>query len=127
MAVPSNDAKSTKPAVPSEVKIIAGIEAFSGLVYLVGFLALLSITFSPILIFLSFLSFAIAYGLWHIQKWAWLLSLILSIFGAGSGIFVLAFTGASESSLFGGVPMVILDLIVVVMLMSKDVRSAFRV
>ena len=127
MTVPKNDTKSTKLAVPSEVKIIAGIEAFSGLVYLVNFLALLSIMFSPILIFLSFLSFAIAYGLWHIQKWAWLLSLILSIFGAGSGIFVLAFTGVSESSLLGGAPMIILDVIVVIMLLSKDVRRAFRV
>ncbi|MBC7113486.1 MAG: hypothetical protein H5T34_05675 [Candidatus Methanomethyliales bacterium] len=127
MAVPSNDAKSTKPTVPSEIKIIAGIEAFSGLVYLVNFLVLLSIIFSPILLFLCCLSFTIAYGLWRIKKWAWFLSLILSIFGAGSGIFVLAFTGVSESSLLGGAPMIILDVIVVIMLLSKDVRRAFRV
>lgn len=123
----NKNAKSIKPAAPSEVKIIAGIEGFSGLVYLVNFLALLSIMLSPILIILSCLSFGIAYGLWRIKKWAWFLSLILSVFGVVSGIIVLGLTGISEGTLFGGAPMIIIDFIVIIMLLSRDVRKVFGI
>ncbi|MCX8182157.1 MAG: hypothetical protein N3D12_03455 [Candidatus Methanomethyliaceae archaeon] len=125
--MPSKDSKSIKSPVPSEVKIIAGIEGFSGLVYLVNFLAFLNITLSPMLIILSCLSFTIAYGLWRIKKWAWFLSITLSVFGVISGIIVFALTGVSESSLFGGAPMIIIDIIVIIMLLNKDVRKTFRI
>ncbi|MEM3621056.1 MAG: hypothetical protein QXU33_00510 [Candidatus Methanomethyliaceae archaeon] len=127
MTVPNNDPKSKRSSVPSEIRIIAGIEGFSGLVYLVNFLALLSVTFSPTLMLLSFLSFTIAYGIWSIKKWAWFLSLILSIFGVVTGILVLAFTGISESSIFGRAPMIIIDFILILMLLSKDVRNTFKI
>lgn len=127
MPLHSDNPKSKEQTVPSEIKIIAGVEGFSGLIYLVNFLVLLSVTFSPVLIFLSFLSFAIAYGLWRIKRWAWFLSLSLSIFGVISGMIVLAMTGISESYFFGGAPMIIIDVIVIMMLLSKDVRSAFRI
>lgn len=127
MALPSKDPKPKKKTpLLLEIKIIAGIEGFSGFVYLVNFFALLNIMFSPVMMLLSCLNFAIAYGLWRIKKWAWFLSLILSVFGATSGIVALAFIGISESSLFGGAPMIILDIIVIIMLLSKDVRSVFR-
>lgn len=125
--MPNNDPKLKKSNLPSEIKIIAGIEGFSGLVYLVNFLVLLSATFSTPLILLSFLSFTIAYGLLRIKKWAWFLSLILSIFGVVTGILVLAFTGISESSIFGRAPMIIIDFILILMLLSKDVRNTFKI
>ncbi len=127
MPLHSDNPKSKEKTVPSEIKIIAGVEGFSGLIYLVNFLVLLSVTFSPILMFLSFLSFAIAYGLWRIKRWAWFLSLSFSIFGVISGMIVLAMAGISESYFFGGAPMIIIDVIVIMMLLSKDVRSAFRI
>lgn len=125
--MPNNDPKLKKSNLPSEIKIIAGIEGFSGLVYLVNFLVLFSATFSTPLILLSFLSFTIAYGLLRIKKWAWFLSLILSIFGVVTGILVLAFTGISESSIFGRAPMIIIDFILILMLLSKDVRNTFKI
>lgn len=126
MTLPNKKYEPKRTIVPSEIKIIAGIEVFSGLVYLVNFLATIGIAFSPVMMLLSCLNFAIAYGLWRIKKWAWFLSLILSAFGATSGIVALAFIGISESSLFGGAPMIILDIMVIIMLLSKDVRSVFR-
>lgn len=121
----NSDSRKTKP--PSEVKIIVGIEAFSGVVYLVNFVALLSMEFSIMSLILCCLSFVIAYGLWRVQKWAWLLSFLLSVFGVISGVVVLAISGLYESSIFGRLPMIIIDLLVVGMLLSKDVRVTFKI
>lgn len=116
----------TKTKIPSEVKIVAGIECFSGVMYLVNFLGLLSID-SLLLLALCILSFGIAYGLWHLQKWAWFLSLSLSLLGAVGGIVVLVFMGISEYSLVGIVPKIILDMLVIFILITKDVRKVFNI
>ena len=120
-----SDPQKMKP--PSEVKIIVGIEVFSGVVYLVNFVALLSMEISIMSLVLCCLSFIIAYGLWRVQKWAWLISFLLSVFGVISGIVVLAISGLYESSIFGRLPMIIIDLLVIGMLLSKDVRVAFKI
>lgn len=105
---------------PSEVKIIAGVEAFSGLLYLLYFL----IFFEIIYVLFSIFSFIIAFGLWRLYKWAWFLCIIVSLFGLISGIAIIM---TYEFGLFSTAPKIILDFMVILMLMAKDVRKAFGI
>jgi len=76
---------------------------------------------------LMVISFAIAYGLWKLKKWAWALSFSLSVFGIVSGLAVSFMVGFTESILFQNVPRLLIDLLVVFLLLTKDVRRAFRI
>lgn len=105
---------------PSEVKIISGVEVFSGLVYLLYFFAFLNIFY----ISLSALSFIIAFGLWRLYKWAWFLCMIASLFGLASSMVIFAM---HELGFFNAAPKMIIDFMVILMLMAKDVRKAFGI
>jgi uncharacterized membrane protein (DUF2068 family) len=71
------------------------------------------------------ISFLVAYGLWRIARWAWVISFALSIFGVVSTIFLLALGGVSEALLFVSVPSILIDALVIVILLTKEVRSQF--
>ncbi len=107
--------------VPSEVKIIAGLEIFSGLIYLMYFLAL----YSPIFLIISIIGFIIAFGLLHLYKWAWFLCLFFSLFGVISGISVMIIEFYYITiSVF---PKIIIDIMIILMLLTKDVRKEFKI
>lgn len=106
--------------IPDEVKIIAGTEAFSGLLYLLYFLTFF---FSPYLL-LSTLSFIIAFGLLRLYKWAWFFCLIISILSLISGALAMIMFNFDP---FSATPKMIIDFILIFMLMSKDVRSDFGI
>lgn len=104
---------------PPEEKVLTGVEILCGLIYLVYFLALPSFIY----LLLSALSFIIAFGLWHLYKWAWFLCLSVSVVGMALGISAIIALGAESLSMASKI---IIDLIVVLMLISKDVRNDFR-
>ncbi|MCS7098288.1 MAG: hypothetical protein NZ922_04860 [Candidatus Methanomethyliaceae archaeon] len=103
-----------------EVKIIAGVEAFSGFLYLLYFLAF-SLFFY---LSLSIISLIIALGLLRLYKWAWFLCLIMSIFGLTFGAITMVMFDFDP---FSAVPKMIIDFILVLMLISRDVRSDFGI
>ncbi|MEM0101410.1 MAG: hypothetical protein QXW34_00380 [Candidatus Methanomethyliaceae archaeon] len=105
---------------PSEVKIISGVEVFSGLVYLLFFFAFIN----SLYLLLSILSFIIAFGLWRLYKWAWYLCMIISLFGIVSSIVI---SVMYEFGFFSTTPKIIIDFMIVLMLMTKDVRKAFSI
>ncbi|MGQ9760147.1 MAG: hypothetical protein ACUVQ5_06245 [Candidatus Methanomethylicaceae archaeon] len=112
---------------PYEVKLVSGIEMLAGGIYAANSLSVLTfdIYLSITLAILSLLSFLIAYGLWRLAKWAWFSSITLSSFGIIGGILSILFTGLTESFLFATLPKIFIDLIVVMILLTKDVRVAF--
>lgn len=105
---------------PSEVKIISGVEVFSGFIYFLYFFAFLN----NVYILFSAFSFIIAFGLWRLYKWAWFLCMIMSLFGLISGITIITMY---ELGFFNAVPKIIIDFMVILMLMAKDVRKAFNI
>jgi hypothetical protein len=71
------------------------LEAFAGVRYLLGVVAFPSLDITwMLLLALMLVSFLVAYGLWHLAKWAWIISFILSIFGVISTTSLLAIGGA---------------------------------
>lgn len=105
---------------PPEVKIISGVEIFSGLVYLLYFYAFLN----NVYILLSILTFIIAFGLWRLYRWAWFSCMIISLFGLTSGIAIIIMY---EFGFFNAIPKIIIDFMVILMLMARDVRKAFNI
>ena len=74
---------------------------------------------------LTIVSFTIAYGLLRLFKWAWYPSFMLSLFGIIVGSLSLALMGMSESTLMQGAPRIVIDALVVIILLTRDARSAF--
>lgn len=104
---------------PPEEKVLTGVEVLCGFIYLVHFLALPSFLY----LLLSALSFIIAFGIWRLYKWAWFLCLSVSIIGIVLGISAILALGVESLSMTSKV---IIDLIVILMLVSKDVRNDFK-
>ena len=115
-------------SIPGEVKIVSVIEALAGVFYLpYVFLSLFSAdVFFILYLILAAISFAIAYGLSKLWRWAWYLSFILSIFGIITGSISLIGIGLSETALLQGMPRLVIDILVVGILLTNDVRSAFK-
>jgi hypothetical protein len=107
--------------ISSEVKIISGLEIFSGLIYLIYF----SVFYSPILLIMSIISFIIAFGLLRLYKWAWFLCLLISLFGVISGILITIIEWYYIA--ISAFPKIIIDIMVILMLLSKDVRKEFKI
>lgn len=117
---------ATSNQITTEVKIVTVVEGIAGILYVLNLIAFpfmyLTMTVTAIMAFFSFL---IAYGLWKIKKWAWLLSISLSILGLVSGILVLLALAASNSALLWTAPALIIDLMVILTLLTKGVRPTF--
>ncbi|GEM_PF-1933202 len=116
---------SRKP--PTEVKLVAFIEAFAGISYILYTLRYLGTIdiWLAIPIIMALLSFWIAYGLWRIKRTAWFLSFAFSAFGAIIGTVVLLLMPLNTESLMLNAPKPILDMLTIALLMSKDVRTEF--
>src|SRR5262245_5744398 len=67
--------------------------------------------------------FAVAYAFWTTQGWAWLLGMILALFGIINAIFVLF----STESLAHGLGVAILPLVVIWYLQRPETKQAFNV
>ncbi|MBC7127114.1 MAG: hypothetical protein ABC585_01645 [Candidatus Methanosuratincola petrocarbonis] len=114
--------------MPGEVKILAAIEAFAGvsyILYLIRFQAIDPFVVLPLA--MAAISFGIAYGLYRIKRPAWFLSMGFSLFGLVFGSAGLLLVGLTLESALVDLPKLILDLITVLLLLSKDVRKAFRI
>lgn len=111
---------------PITLLIAVVLEAFAGVRYLLDAIAFPSFDIIwVVLLALMIISFLVAFGLWRIARWAWVVSLALSLFGVISTVSLLAIGGATEYLLFRSIPSIVIDLFVVVMLLSKTVRGMF--
>lgn len=126
MAGLSEPSKVEQP--PGEVKILAAIEAFAGVNYVLY--ALRAPSLDPFILLpvsMALVSFGIAYGLYKIKRLAWFLSMGLSLFGLALGSLGFLLVGPTVESALLDIPKLLLDLITVALLLSKDVRRAFSV
>ncbi len=124
-ATDGSNSMSRKP--PAEVKIVAIIEAFAGISYMLYIFQYLGTfdlwIFLPIM--MALLSFWIAYGLWRIKRPAWYLSFGFSAFGAIFGTIALLLMPITGESMLINAPKPILDILTIALLISKDVRTEF--
>lgn len=67
--------------------------------------------------------FAVAYAFWTTQGWAWLLGMILALFGIVNAIFVLF----STESLAQGLGVAILPIVVIWYLQQPRIKAVFNV
>lgn len=117
-----------KASVPGEVKILAAIEAFAGLSYILYLIRFQTIDpFVVLPLVMAAISFGIAYGLYRIKRTAWFLSMGFSLFGLIFGSAGMLLVGLTLESALMDLPKLILDLITILLLLSKDVRQAFRI
>ena len=126
MSAKQDVGKNLARARPTELTIVVILEAFAGLRYLLGVIA-----YSPtetiwtLNLALVLISFLLAYGLWRIARWAWIISLSLSILGVLS-TFSILFANVELGTIFiHYLPSIILDAIVIVILLSKNIKSLF--
>jgi len=64
---------------------IAGISSLQGFPYVQTLLSMAFII-GPILIFVGLFIFFVGYGLWHLRRWAWILTVILLTLGIIGGV-----------------------------------------
>lgn len=120
--------QKNKTSVPGEVKILAAIEAFAGvsyILYLIRFQTIDPFVVMPIV--MAAVSFGIAYGLYKIKRVAWFFSMGFSLFGLIFGSAGMLLVGLTLESALVDLPKLLLDLITILLLLSKDVRKAFRI
>lgn len=111
---------------PIELTIVVILEAFAGVRYLLDIVAFPSFDITwALLSALMLVSFLVAFALWRFARWAWVVSLALSVFGVISTTSLLAIGGASESLLFQTIPSILIDILVIILLLTKGVRSLF--
>jgi uncharacterized membrane protein (DUF2068 family) len=72
---------------PLGVTIIAILAIIGGIALLSSGAVLIVIGVGVVLILLGIAYFVMAYGLWKGKRWAWTITLILSVIGIISGIF----------------------------------------
>jgi len=122
-------AEEVKPStVPSEVKILAVIEAFAGVTYILYLIRIQTIDpFVVLPLIMAAVSFGIAYGLYKIKRPAWFLSMGFSLFGLIFGTAGMLISGLTAESALVDLPKLALDFITILLLLSKDVRRAFRI
>lgn len=128
MSNPMQNVQEGHPrSLPGEVKIVAIIEAFAGISYLLYIMQYLGSFdfFMAIPIIMALLSFGIAYGLWKIKRPAYLLSFGFSAFGAIFGTAALLMMPLTVENLLINLPKPILDVLTIALLMSRDVRAEF--
>ncbi len=128
MTNPTQSNQDAHPrSLPGEVKIVAIIEAFAGVSYLLYILQYLGTfdLFMAIPVVMALLSFWIAYGLWKIKRPAYLLSFAFSAFGAIFGTAALIMMPFTTENLLINLPKPILDVLTIALLLSKDVRTEF--
>lgn len=111
---------------PTGLFIVVVLEVLAGVRYLLDILIYptLDLT-SALLVALMLISFFVAYGLWHFAKWAWILSLVLSLFGVLSTTFLISIGGPTPGLLFQSIPSIIIDVVVIIILISRGVRGMF--
>lgn len=115
-------------SVPGEVKILAAIEAFAGVSYILYLIRFQNIDlFITLPLVMATISFGIAYGLYKIKRIAWFLSMGFSLFGLIFGSAGMLLMGLTLESALLDLPKLLLDLITILLLLSKDVRQAFRI
>ncbi|MGF3499428.1 MAG: hypothetical protein ACQXXL_07375 [Candidatus Methanosuratincola sp.] len=114
--------------MPGEVKILAAIEAFAGVSYVLYLIRFQTIDpFVALPLIMAMVSFVIAYGLYKIKRPAWFLSMGFSLFGLIFGSAGVLLVGLTFESALVDLPKLLLDLITILLLISKDVRKAFRI
>ena len=110
------------------MKILAAIEAFAGVSYLLYLIRFETMDpFIALPLAMAVVSFGIAYGLYKIKRPAWLLSMGFSLFGLIFGSAGLLIVGLTFESALVDLPKLILDLITIFLLLSREVRKAFRI
>ncbi|MBC7120337.1 MAG: hypothetical protein H5T33_01965 [Candidatus Methanosuratus sp.] len=109
------------------MKILVAIEAFAGISYMLYLLQFQVIDwFTALPLIMAIISFGIAYGLYRLKRPAWFLSMAFSLFGlifGGLGFIIMI----NAESVLLDLPKLILDLMTILLLLSKDVRKAFRI
>jgi lysylphosphatidylglycerol synthetase-like protein (DUF2156 family) len=99
--------------------VLGGIGSFLSGLTVLTIIPILGIIFGGILIIIGLAYFAVAYGLWKGLRWAWILTLIVSVIGiiVGLGSIVVGNVG----SLFH----VIVNAIVIYYLYRPNVKAYF--
>ncbi|HXS61075.1 MAG TPA: hypothetical protein VN703_09740 [Candidatus Sulfopaludibacter sp.] len=99
--------------------VLGGIGSFLSGLTVLAIIPILGIIFGGILIIIGLAYFAVAYGLWKGLRWAWILTLIVSVIGiiVGLGSIVVGNAG----SLFH----VIVNAIVIYYLYRPNVKAYF--
>jgi hypothetical protein len=99
--------------------VLGGIGSFLSGLTVLAIIPILGIIFGGILIIIGLAYFAVAYGLWKGLRWAWILTLIVSVIGiiVGLGSIVVGNVG----SLFH----VIVNAIVIYYLYRPNVKAYF--
>jgi hypothetical protein len=99
--------------------VLGGIGSFLSGLTVLAIIPILGIIFGGILIIIGLAYFAVAYGLWKGLRWAWILTLIVSVIGiiVGLGSIVVG----NVDSLFH----VIVNAIVIYYLYRPNVKAYF--
>jgi lysylphosphatidylglycerol synthetase-like protein (DUF2156 family) len=99
--------------------VIGGIGSLSSGLVVLTLIPVLGIIIGGILIIIGLAYFAVAYGLWKGLKWAWIITLIVSVIGIVVGLGSLAVR--DTASIFH----IIVNAIVIYYLYRPNVKSYF--
>jgi len=83
-------------------------------------LSAISFTVGIVYVTFAVLDFVVAYGLWVGRKWAWVISIILSIFGIITSVFTLFLRPRA-----GEVLALVIDLVIMFYLIQPRVQAYF--
>jgi hypothetical protein len=99
--------------------VIGGVGSLSSGLIVMALIPILGIIFGGILIIIGLANFAVAYGLWKGLKWAWIITLIVSVIGIIVGLGSLAVR--DTASIFH----IIVNAIVIYYLYRPNVKAFF--
>ena len=104
---------------PLGVTIVAILTAIGGIVFLASGVVLLIIGIGIIFLALGIAFLVVAYGLWRGKRWAWTITLILSVIG-----IILAIASLAVGNM-GAIVSIIIHGIVIYYLYRPNVKSFF--
>lgn len=113
----------SRPVGITIIAVLIGVGAVLGVVAGVGAITLGAVLLGLLTLVLSGAYLYVAWGLWHLKPWAWLLTIIVQGLGLLSDVISVAVgaaTGADYLSMLLGV------IIIVYLLTDKNVRAAFN-
>jgi uncharacterized membrane protein (DUF2068 family) len=104
---------------PLGVTIIAILMIISGIALISTGAVLLVVGIGVVPIALGIASFVVAYGLWEGKRWAWTITLIISVISIISAIVSLAYGG------YGAIINIIINAIIIYYLYRPNVKAFF--
>ena len=113
---------------PLGVTILALLQILSGLFWLVtgglavaaaglaGIFGIILLLAGAVLVIIGIIGLIIGFGLWNMRSWAWIWAIIINILG-----IIFSLTNPLQNALG-----IIISLIIVIYLMTPDIKSRFR-